>query len=76
MKNLTIRVDETTLCAARVRAVREGTSVNAVLREAIEEYAHSRERARLAMEKLLASAEQARAATAGKTRTRDELHDR
>ncbi len=39
MTNLTITVDEQTLKKARIRALEEGTSVNAVLREYLEEYA-------------------------------------
>ncbi len=39
MANLTIVVDEGTLKKARMRALEEGTSVNAVLRERLEEYA-------------------------------------
>jgi hypothetical protein len=37
--NLTIVVDEVTLKKARMRALEEDTSVNAVLREYLEEYA-------------------------------------
>lgn len=42
MADLTITVDEETLEHARVRAVQEGTAVDAVLREYLEEYAGSR----------------------------------
>ena len=76
MKNLTIRVDEETLKAARVRAKQEGTSVNAVLREALEKYAGSKVRAGRALEKLIASTREVRVATAGRSWTRDELHER
>ena len=43
MTNLTITVDEQTLKRARMRALDEDTSVNAVLREYLEEYAGSRQ---------------------------------
>ena len=42
MANLTIAVDEGTLKRARMRALEEDTSVNAVLREYLEEYAGRR----------------------------------
>lgn len=42
MKNLTITVDDNTLKRARIRALEEDTSVNAVLREFLEDYAGAR----------------------------------
>ena len=49
MANLTITIDPTLLREARVRAVREGTSVNAILRDYLQEYASEHEsNARLA----------------------------
>lgn len=42
MTNLTLSIDEKLLQAARVRAVKEGTSVNEVCRKAIESYARAR----------------------------------
>ncbi len=42
MANLTITVDDGTLKRARMRALEEDTSVNAVLREYLEEYAGRR----------------------------------
>lgn len=46
MSNLTIAVDDDVLRRARVKAAQEGTSVNAVLREALEGYAGADERDR------------------------------
>jgi hypothetical protein len=43
MANLTIAVDAGTLKKARMRALEEDTSVNAVLREYLEEYAGRRQ---------------------------------
>jgi len=43
MANLTIAVDDGTLKKARMRALEEDTSVNAVLREYLEEYADGRQ---------------------------------
>lgn len=42
MTNLTITVDAQTLKKARMRALEEDTSVNAVLREFLEDYAGAR----------------------------------
>jgi plasmid stability protein len=39
MANLTLSIDDKLLQAARVRAVKEGTSVNEICRKAIENYA-------------------------------------
>lgn len=39
MANLTLSIDEKLLQAARIRAVKEGTSVNEICRKAIENYA-------------------------------------
>ena len=39
MSNLTITVDEEVLRKARIRALEQGSSVNAVLRELLEAYA-------------------------------------
>ena len=43
MANLTITVDDNTLKRSRMRALEEDTSVNAVLREYLEEYAGGRQ---------------------------------
>ena len=39
MANITLSIDESLLQAARVRAIKEGTSVNEICRRAIESYA-------------------------------------
>ena len=43
MANITLSIDDSLLQAARVRAVKEGTSVNEVCRQAIERYARRQE---------------------------------
>ncbi len=53
MTNLTITVDGEALKRARIRALEEGTSVNAVLRERLEEYAGVRRDRREAGRRLL-----------------------
>jgi hypothetical protein len=43
MANITLSIDDALLQAARVRAVKEGTSVNEICRQAIERYARKRD---------------------------------
>jgi hypothetical protein len=47
MTNLTLSIDEQLLKAARIRAVKEGTSVNEICRKAIENYAREDGRERV-----------------------------
>jgi plasmid stability protein len=75
--NLTIVIDERLLKRARIRALDEGTSVNALLREYLERYAGSGG----ADQALTSFASLARRSAAtsgpgGRTWTRDGLHDR
>lgn len=42
MANITLSIEDALLQAARVRAVKEGTSVNEICRQAIEAYARHR----------------------------------
>jgi hypothetical protein len=77
MANLTITVDEQTLKRARMRALEEDTSVNAVLREYLEEYAGRRQERREAGRRLLELAESSGMSSEGKGLPgRDELYDR
>ncbi|TDJ07174.1 MAG: MerR family transcriptional regulator, partial [Deltaproteobacteria bacterium] len=43
MANLTISIDEEVLKLARIKALKQGTSVNAVLRDYLESYSGSRQ---------------------------------
>lgn len=74
--NLTITTDEETLRRARIRALEQGTSVNAVVREFLEAYAGVRAEQTEAMRRVLAVAERSRSARRGRSWTRDELHER
>jgi plasmid stability protein len=74
--NLTITVDEKVLRRARIRALEQGTSVNAVLREFLESYAgaavESQARSRLAG---LARRSTATSGPEGRSWTRSEIYD-
>lgn len=76
MTNLTITVDEQTLKQARIRALEEDTSVNAVLRERLEEYAGVRRERREAARKLLELAERSGMSSGGEgLPKREELYE-
>lgn len=77
MANLTLTIDEETLRRARIRALEEGTSVNALVRDYLERYADAHERVMLARRRVV---ELARASTAGsagerRTWTRDDVYE-
>ena len=74
--NLTISVDSHVLKRARIRAVEEDTSVNAVLRDCLEAYAGGRGRNHEAIRRLLLLAEANESGRGSARWTRDELHER
>ena len=74
--NLTITVERDILKRARIRALQQNTSVNAVLREYLASYAGIRSGKRKAVGKLLRLSEEASSTRGGNNWTRDELHER
>ena len=79
MTNLPLAVDEATLRRARIRAVNDGTSVNAVMREYLSAYADGGDdQWKVARDRFLELAESSTASSGpgGRTWTRDELYDR
>ena len=77
MANLTIAIDERLLKRARIRALEDGTSVNALLRAYLERYAGSGDTgAALGGFVRLAQASTATSGPGGRAWTRDELHER
>ncbi len=78
MTNLTITVDEQTLKRARMRALEEGTSVNAVLRDYLESYAGVSKEQKEALERILADARKGGTGSGpgGRTWRREDLYDR
>jgi hypothetical protein len=79
MARLTIRVDPETLKRAGIKALEQGTSVNALLREYLDSYVDSdvdRERRRQALEHAFEIAKKAGARSGGITWTREDLYDR
>jgi plasmid stability protein len=76
MANLTITIDENVLKKARIRAIEEGTSVNAVLREYLEVYSGLRGNHEEASAAILKLSRNSRSRRGSRRWTRDELHDR
>ncbi len=76
MSNLTITVDEKTLKLARMRALEQDTSVNAVLREYLECYAGVANQHRDAVQKVLGLSDAVDSGRGGRTWTREDLHER
>jgi hypothetical protein len=79
MANLTITVDAETLKRARIKALEQGTSVNALLREYLDSYVGTdadRARRRQAFEHALEIAKKAGARSGGITWKREDLYDR
>ncbi len=76
MGNLTITVDDEALRMARIRALTQGTSVNAVLREYLEAYAGARSEQEEASRRLITLSRDAGSRRGDHRWTRDELYER
>lgn len=76
MANLTITVDDDLLRRARVRAVEQGTSVNAVVRDYLESYAGLGAEREEAARSILQLSERAMSRHDGARWTRGELYER
>ena len=74
--NLTITVDDEALKRARIRALEQGTSVNAILRDFLEAYAGTRQGHEDAAERIIALARATPGGRGAARWTRDELHER
>lgn len=78
MANLTIVVEDDLLRRARIRALEQDTSVNALLRRYLQAYVDADAESRLAISRFLdrARGSSAGSGEAGRTWTREDLHDR
>jgi hypothetical protein len=84
MRNVTLAIEEEVLQRARIRALKEGTSVNELIRKYLADYGGQEERLRNAMDRVLESAERYRARAASdrgragtkRTWSREETHER
>lgn len=75
MANLTLSLDDELLQRAREAAVRENTSVNALVREYLEQYVNARERRLRALDALDAVADRTLSAS-HEPWSRESLHQR
>ncbi len=77
MANLTITIDDEVLKQARIRALEQGTSVNALLRGYLVAYAGDKHAVTAARELLeMARRSSSGSGEEGRTWTRDEIHER
>ena len=76
MVNVTLSVDEEDLKRARVLALEQGTSLNAVIRDFIKDYIGRTKRYRQVTERILRAAEHSRFDSGARTWTRDVLYER
>lgn len=76
MANLTITVDDEALKKARLKALEQGTSVNALLRRYLESYAGVHSRQQQAARVILGLASSSRSRSGGVSWARDDLHER
>ena len=76
MRNLTITIDNETLKKARIRALEQGTSVNALLREFLEAYSGVRIEQKKAVKKIIAFSRSSDSRRGNRRWTREALHER
>jgi hypothetical protein len=76
MANLTVTIDDALLKAARIRALEQGTSVNALLRDYLIAYAGAAQARETALTELLDLSGASKSRRGGAAWSRDELHER
>ena len=76
MANLTITIDEEVLKKARMRALEEGTSVNALVREYLESYTGVRPNHEAIITEIVHLSKKSRSRRGSARWNRDDLHDR
>ena len=76
MKNITMRVDEDVLTQARKVATEQSTSVNALVREFLEDLSRRESRKQSARREILELCQQSNAVVGGRTWKRDDLYER
>jgi plasmid stability protein len=76
MANLTIAVDDEVLRRARIKALEQGTSVNALLRDYLNQFAGLTPAQERAAARFLALAASAKSRRGARRWTRDDLHER
>ena len=75
MANLTLKIPDEDLKRARIQAIREGTSVNEVVRRFLKEYGGRPDRVREAVEEILRLSDEARYSSGGRKWKREDAYD-
>jgi hypothetical protein len=75
MANLTLTIDENTLRNARIRALHDGTSINALVRQYLESYSRVHSHGEVVSE-IVDMSKKFRSRKGSAKWTRDDLHDR
>jgi hypothetical protein len=76
MRNLTITIDHETLKKARIRALEQGTSVNALLRDFLEAYSGVRIEREKAVKNIIALSRSSVSRRGDRQWKREALHER
>ncbi len=76
MTNVTLSIDAEDLRQARVLALQQGSSLNAVIRQFVKNYVGRTQRYQEVTERIIQQAEDSQYSSEGKKWTRDELHER
>ncbi|RDI19058.1 DUF6364 family protein [Pseudacidovorax intermedius] len=76
MTNLTLTLDDAIIKKARVRAIQEGTSVSAKVREFLAAYAMGQDQQQAAAEAFIAAAQRSQANTGAARWSREDAYDR
>lgn len=76
MTNVTLSIDKKDLQLARIIALQQGTTLNAVIREHLKNYIGHNKQYQQVMERIIRHAGQSQFNSDGRKWTRDELHER
>jgi hypothetical protein len=76
MTNVTLSIDEEDLKQARVLALQQGSSLNAVIRHFVKSYIDDSKRYQQVTERIMQQAEDSQYYSEGKKWTREELYER
>jgi len=75
MANLTLKIPDEDLKKARIQAIREGTSVNEVVRRFLKDYGGRPDRVRESVEEVLRLSDEARYDSGGRKWKREDAYD-
>lgn len=76
MSNVTLSIEEDDLKQARIKALQEGTSLNAVMRDFIKQYINRDQHYQQLTERLLKRMDETNLVQGGRDWTREDLYER